>query len=60
MRSAAAWAAAVGFDHHLVERAFVEIHDKIVIAISVLLALHVWQRRSRLLPRPRSMGGGRT
>jgi hypothetical protein len=51
-----AWAAAVGFDHHFVERVFVELHDKIVIAMSVLLVLHVWQRRSRLLSRPRSMG----
>ncbi len=51
-----AWAAAVGFDHHLAERAMVEIHDKIVIPMSVLLALHVWQRRSRLLPRSRPIG----
>lgn len=51
-----AWAAAVVFDHHLAERALVEIHDKIVIPMSVLLVLHVWQRRSRLLSRPRSMG----
>jgi len=55
-----AWAAAVGFDHHLAERALVEIHDKVVIPMSVLLALHVWQRRSRLLSRPHSIGRGRT
>jgi hypothetical protein len=48
-----AWAAAVAFDRHLAERALVEIHNKIVIPMSVLLALHVWQRRSRLLSRPR-------
>ena len=51
-----AWAVAVGFNHHLAERALVEIHDKIVIPMSVLLVLHVWQRRSRLPPRPRSIG----
>jgi uncharacterized membrane protein (UPF0136 family) len=49
-----AWAAAVGFDHRLAERALVEIHDKVVIPMSVLFVLHVWQRRSRLLSRPRA------
>jgi hypothetical protein len=53
-----AWAAAVGFDHHLAERALVEIHDKVVIPMSVLLALHVWQRRFRLLSRWRLIGRG--
>jgi hypothetical protein len=55
-----AWATAVGFDHHLAERALVEIHDKVVIPMSVLLVLHVWQRRSRILSHPRSIGQGRT
>jgi hypothetical protein len=53
-----AWAAAVGFDQPLAERALVEIHDKVVIPMSVLLALHVWQRRSRLLSRPRATARG--
>jgi hypothetical protein len=51
-----AWAVAVGFDHPFAERALVEIHDKVVIPMSALLVLHVWQRQSRLLSRPRSMG----
>jgi hypothetical protein len=55
-----AWAAAVGFDHRLAERALVEVHDKVVIPMSVLFVLHVWQRRSRLLSCPRSIGRGRT
>ena len=55
-----AWAAAFVFDRHLAERALVEIHDKVVIPMSVLLVLHVWQRRSRLLSSPRSIGQGRT
>jgi hypothetical protein len=51
-----AWAAAVASAHPFAERALVEIHDKVVIPMSLLLALHVWQRRSRLLSRPRAMG----
>jgi len=43
-----AWAVGHGFNHHFAERALVEIHDKVVLPMSVLLALHVWQRRSRL------------
>jgi len=52
-----AWSLAEGFDQHLAERVLVEVHDKVVIPMSVLLVLHVWQRRSRLLSRPRSVGG---
>jgi hypothetical protein len=51
-----AWVIAIVSDHSLAEHAAVEIHDKIVIPMSVLLALHVWQRRSRLLLRSRLMG----
>jgi hypothetical protein len=51
-----AWAAAAGSGDPSAERALVEIHDKVVIPMSVLLVLHVWQRRFRLLSRPRSTG----
>jgi hypothetical protein len=50
-----AWVTAVASGHPFAERALVEIHDKVVIPMSVLLALHVWQRRSRLLSRLRTL-----
>jgi hypothetical protein len=46
-----AWTVGAVFSSHSTERALVEIHDKIVLPMSVLLLLHVWKRRSRLLPR---------
>ncbi len=36
-------------DDHVVEHRLVEIHDKVVLPVSILLALHVWTRRSRLV-----------
>jgi hypothetical protein len=53
-----AWIAAVASGNFFAERALVEIHDKVVILMSVLLAVHVWQRRFRLLSRSRPMGKG--
>ncbi len=47
--SLAAWFAAETGGGRLVERGFVEIHDKLVIPMSVLLVLHVWRRRARLV-----------
>ncbi len=47
----AAWTVAGASGNRLAEHGLVEIHDKVVIPMSVLLALHIWQRRSRLLPR---------
>ena len=45
-----AWIAAQVFYHPLAEHVAVEVHDKVVIPMSILLALHVWERRSRLRP----------
>lgn len=47
--SLSAWAVGAIFDYRFAERAFVEIHDKVVLPMSVLLVLHVWERRTRLL-----------
>jgi hypothetical protein len=44
-----AWGVAMIFDDHVAERMFVEIHDKVTIPMSILMALHLWNRRSRLL-----------
>lgn len=44
-----AWTAGKLFDGQVTERALVEIHDKLTIPMSVLLVLHTWQRRARLL-----------
>lgn len=43
-----AWAAAELVGHQLTERALIEVHDKLVLPMSLLLVLHVWQRRARL------------
>lgn len=44
-----AWTAGTLFDGNLVERALVEVHDKIVIPMAILMVMHIWQRRVRLL-----------
>lgn len=44
-----AWIAGTLFDGKLVERALVEVHDKIVIPMAILMVMHTWQRRARLL-----------
>jgi hypothetical protein len=44
-----AWIAGKLFDGYSVERALVEVHDKIVIPMAVLMVMHTWQRRARLL-----------
>ncbi len=46
-----AWIVGAIFASRSTEHALVEIHDKIVLPMSVLLLLHAWKRRSRLLPR---------
>ena len=45
----AAWVAGKLFDSTMVERALVEVHDKLAIPLSVLLAWHIGRRRGRLL-----------
>jgi hypothetical protein len=44
----AAFVAFMVFGHRAVEKALVEIHDKLALPLFVLLVLHAWQRRSRL------------
>jgi hypothetical protein len=44
-----AWTAGHVFGSASAERTLVEIHDKVVIPMSVLLVMHTWQRRARLL-----------
>ena len=45
----AAWILGKIFDGMMAERALVEVHDKIVIPMSILMIMHAWQRRERLL-----------
>lgn len=44
-----AWIAGKLFGQSSAEHALVEIHDKLVIPMSVLMVAHTWQRRARLL-----------
>lgn len=44
-----AWSAGKLFDSIHTERALIEIHDKVVIPMAVLMIIHIWQRRARLL-----------
>jgi hypothetical protein len=46
----AAWGAFLLVGQGTVEKALVEMHDKVTIPFSGLLLLHVWRRRSRLFP----------
>ncbi len=51
---------AWGSESALTERGLVEIHDKLVLPMAVLLVLHVWARRARLVPRaPKAPSNGR-
>ncbi len=45
----AAWIAGTLLDSKTVERGLVEIHDKLVIPMSVLMVMHTWRRRASLL-----------
>jgi hypothetical protein len=45
----AAWIAGKLLDSKAVEHALVEIHDRVVIPMSVLMVMHTWRRRARLL-----------
>lgn len=45
----AAWGAGKLFDSTPVEGILVEIHDKIAIPMFVLMVIHTWQRRARLV-----------
>jgi hypothetical protein len=47
----AAWIAGTLVDSNRIEHALVEIHDKVVIPMAVLMVVHAWQRRARLLRR---------
>jgi hypothetical protein len=44
-----AWGAGTLFSSNHTEHTFIEIHDKIVIPMAVLMVIHIWQRRARLL-----------
>jgi hypothetical protein len=43
------WTAGKLFDSKLIEHTLVEIHDKVVIPMFILMVIHTWQRRVRLL-----------
>jgi hypothetical protein len=44
-----AWTAGKLFDSKLIEHTLVEIHDKVVIPMFILMVTHTWRRRARLL-----------
>ncbi|MGC4118235.1 MAG: DUF4405 domain-containing protein [Myxococcales bacterium] len=49
----AAWLSLHALEQHHAERMAIEIHDKLTLVLSILLVLHTWQRRRRLVIRGR-------